>query len=83
MKRPLLPVVGPLFLCAQSLSALAIEPTTQPSNGADQKLREQVELKRDQISGAADIAPSKQEGSVNVIGAPIDTQDGPTQPPDQ
>ena len=51
------------------------------SNGgnADQQLREQIEAKRDQLTGAANLAPATQNGVGTLLDTPVETDDAPAQ----
>ncbi|MHC8306340.1 hypothetical protein [Pseudomonas sp. PB3P13] len=74
------PVVGAILLCAQSLPAMAADsPSSGYSINAEHQLREQVEAKRDRLSGADQITPTAQTGSAEVLDAPVATDDAPTQ----
>jgi hypothetical protein len=80
MNRLLLPVMGTLFLCAQSFSALAVESTSTASTSSSmQQVREQIEAKRDQISGAAQLSKSTDKGNGSVLQTPVVTDDAPAQ----
>lgn len=78
MHRLLLPVMGTLFLCAQSLPALATPDTSNASSSLQQE-REQIEAKRDQISGAAQLSQRTDTGSGALLDAPVATDDAPAQ----
>jgi hypothetical protein len=80
MNRLLLPVMGTLFLCAQSFCALAATSTsTASANTSGQQVREQIEAKRDQISGAANLSKTTTKGPVEIKDAPVVTDDAPAQ----
>lgn len=80
MIRSMLPVLGAVLLCAQSLSALAADsmPTANTAT-SDAHVRLQVEATRDQISGANKINSSKKSGAAALLDAPVDTDDAPAQ----
>ncbi|WP_268796949.1 hypothetical protein [Pseudomonas huanghezhanensis] len=74
------PVMGAVLLCAIHVSALAADTTsTANASTSDQHVREQIEAKRDQLSGADKIGPSKQQGANSLLDAPVETDDAPTQ----
>jgi hypothetical protein len=76
----MLPVLGAVFLCAQSLSAFAADSTSSANtNNSTQQIREQVEAKRDQISGAATLSAPVQTGASTLLDAPVETDDAPAQ----
>ena len=80
MNRLLLPVMGTLFLCAQSFAALAVESTSSaPTSSSMQQVREQIEAKRDQISGATQLSKSTDKGTGSVLETPVVTDDAPAQ----
>lgn len=80
MNRLLLPVMGTLFLCGQSFSALAAEATSIASTSSSmQHVREQIEAKRDQISGAAQLSESTDTGTHSILETPVVTDDAPAQ----
>lgn len=80
MNRLLLPVMGTLFLCVQSFSALAVESTSTASSSTSmQQVREQIEAKRDQISGVAQVSKSTDKGTGSVLETPVVTDDAPAQ----
>ena len=80
MNRLLLPVMGTLFLCAQSFSVLAAQSTSSASaTSSMQQVREQIEAKRDQISGAAQLSKSTDKGTDSVLDTPVVTDDAPAQ----
>lgn len=80
MNRLLLPIMGTLFLCAQSFSALAAPSTSAASaTSSMQQVREQIEAKRDQISGAAQLSKSTDKGTDSVLDTPVVTDDAPAQ----
>lgn len=80
MNRLLLPVMGTLFLCGQSFSALAAEATSTASTSSSmQHVREQIEAKRDQISGAAQLSESTDTGTGSILETPVATDDAPAQ----
>jgi hypothetical protein len=78
MHRLLLPVMGTLFLCAHTLPALAAPDTSATSSSLQQE-REQIEAKRDQISGAAQLGKSTDSGSGALLDTPVATDDAPAQ----
>ena len=78
MHRVILPVMGALLLCAQSLPALAT-PTASTASSSLQQEREQIEAKRDQISGAAQLSKSADTGTSTILDAPVATDDAPAQ----
>jgi hypothetical protein len=80
MNRLMLPVMGTLLLCAQSFCALAADSTsTSATTPTHEQLREQIEAKRDQLSGAASLSKSTQAAPASVQDAPIVTDDAPSQ----
>ncbi|WP_342655210.1 hypothetical protein [Pseudomonas sp. F3-2] len=80
MNRLLLPVMGTLFLCAQSFSVLAADSTSAATDAASlQHQREQIEAKRDQISGVAQLSKRTDAGTAAVIDTPVATDDAPAQ----
>lgn len=80
MNRLLLPIMGTLFLCAQSFSVLAAQSTSSASaTSSMQQVREQIEAKRDQISGAAQLSKSTDKGTDSVLDTPVVTDDAPAQ----
>lgn len=80
MSRPLLSVISAVLLCAQSLSALAADSTsaTNAATSAEQ-IRVQVEARRDQLTGAANVSTSTTKGPSTVLDAPVMTDDAPPQ----
>lgn len=80
MNRLMLPVMGTVLLCAQPFYALAAD-STSPSTSASthEQLREQMEAKRDQLSGAAQLSAPAQTGTATVQDAPVPTDDAPSQ----
>lgn len=44
-----------------------------------QQVREQIEAKRDQISGAAQLSKSTDKGTGSVLETPVVTDDAPVQ----
>ena len=81
MNRLMLPVMGTVLLCAQSFCALAAD-TTSTTNTHEQ-LREQLEAKRDQLSGAASVSKAAQATAATVQDDPVVTDDAPSQEPQQ
>lgn len=80
MNRLLLPVMGTLLLCAQSFCALAADSTsTSATPNSHEQLREQLEAKRDQLSGAAHVSKSTQPPTASVQDTPVETDDAPSQ----
>lgn len=80
MTRPSLSVISALLLCAHSLSALAADSTSSASStNATEQLRVQVEAKRDQLSGAANVSTTAKQGPSTVLDAPVPTDDAPAQ----
>lgn len=80
MIRLMPPVIGAILLCAQSLPAIAAD--SLPANNSvntDHQLREQVEAKRDQLSGADKLTPTAPSGGADVLNAPVETDDAPAQ----
>ena len=72
--------MGTLFLCGQSFSALAAEATSTASTSSSmQHVREQIEAKRDQISGAAQLSESTDTGTHSILETPVVTDDAPAQ----
>jgi len=72
--------MGTLFLCAQSFSVLAAQSTSSASaTSSMQQVREQIEAKRDQISGAAQLSKSTDKGTDSVLDTPVVTDDAPAQ----
>ena len=80
MLRIMSPVMGAVLLCAQSLPVMAADYSSSPNGGnADQQLREQIEAKRDQLTGAANLAPATQNSVATMLDAPVETADAPAQ----
>ncbi|WP_256737503.1 hypothetical protein [Pseudomonas sp. dw_358] len=80
MIRPLLPVLGALFLCAQPFAAFAADsPATATTSVTPAQLRQQIEAKRDQLSGVASVATTTATGAATVLDTPVQTDDTPTQ----
>jgi hypothetical protein len=75
MIRPMLPVIGAVLLCAQSLCALAADSAANSTA----QVRQQIEAKRDQISGVSQVSPPAQQGATTVLDTSIDTLDAPSQ----
>ncbi|WLH38424.1 hypothetical protein PSH79_14045 [Pseudomonas sp. FP2196] len=75
------PVMGAILLCAQSLPAMAADSSSSSADGgnAEHQLREQIEAKRDQLTGAANLAPATQTGVATMLDAPLETSDAPAQ----
>ncbi|WGT36621.1 hypothetical protein [Pseudomonas atacamensis] len=74
------PVMGAVLLCAQSLSVMAADNSSSSNDGnANQQLREQIEAKRDQLTGAATLAPATPNGVGTLLDAPVETDDAPAQ----
>jgi hypothetical protein len=72
--------MGALFLCAQSFCVLAADSTAASvTANSHEQLREQIEAKRDQLSGVASVSKSTQAAPALVQDAPIVTDDAPTQ----
>lgn len=78
MNRLMLPVMGTLLLCAQSFSALAADSTSTTTGQTTEQLREQIEAKRDQLSGVAKLSPASKTAA-SVADAPVVTDDAPAQ----
>lgn len=77
MNRHLLPFMGGLLLCAQSYCALAATSTSSAANSTSyEQVREQLEAKRDLLSGAAQVGKAT---PTNVQDAPVVTDDAPSQ----
>ncbi|MGN2436331.1 hypothetical protein [Pseudomonas syringae] len=74
----MLSVFSAVLLCAQSVTALAADSTSN-ATAANQQIRVQVEAKRDQLSGADKISPTTQKSSATLLDAPVDTDDAPVQ----
>lgn len=80
MLRIMSPVMGAVLLCAQSLSVMAADNSSPSNDGnANQQLREQIEAKRDQLTGAATLAPATPNGVGTLLDAPVETDDAPAQ----
>lgn len=80
MTRPMLSVFSAVLLCAQSLSALAMDSTSAANtSNSTQEIRAQIEAKRDQLSGAASVSATTPKGPSTVLDAPVDTDDAPAQ----
>jgi hypothetical protein len=80
MTRPMLPVMGAILLCAQSFSVLAADATSASTAATSgQSVREQVEAKRDQLSGVSQISQTTQKSSATVLDTPVVTDDAPAQ----
>ncbi len=80
MNRLMLPVMGTLLLCAQSFCALAADSTsTSATTNSHEQLREQMEAKRDQLSGVAQVSKSTATSQASVQDAPVQTDDAPSQ----
>lgn len=80
MIRSLLPVMGALLLCAHSFTALAADTTTAASAATTEaQLRQQIEAKRDQLSGVANVAKPAGQGATTLLDAPVPTDDAPAQ----
>lgn len=80
MNRLILPAMGMLYLCTQSFSAQAVESTSATASSSSmQQVREQIEAKRDQLSGAARLSKSTDKGTGAVLDAPVVTDDAPAQ----
>ena len=79
MTRPLLSVFGAGLLCALSFTALAANSTSSAgTDSSEHQVREQIEAKRDQLSGADKIKPV-QKGATTLLDAPVETEDAPLQ----
>lgn len=80
MNRLMLPVMGALLLCTQSFCALAADAISpSATSNSHEQLREQLEAKRDQLSGVARVSKSTQATKASVQGAPVVTDDAPSQ----
>jgi len=80
MNRLMLPVMGTLLLCAQSFSAWAADSTSTTTAGTSaEQVREQMEAKRDQLSGVAKLTQTPATSSATVQDTPVVTDDAPTQ----
>ena len=80
MLRIMSPVIGAVLLCAQSLPVMAADNASSSNGGnADQQLRDQIEAKRDQLTGAASLAPATQNGVGTLLDTPVETDDAPAQ----
>jgi hypothetical protein len=76
----MLPVVGAIFLCAQSFSVFAADSTSASASATSAStLREQVEAQRDQLSGVSQISQTTQKSSSALLDAPVATDDAPAQ----
>ncbi|QKZ04958.1 MULTISPECIES: hypothetical protein [Pseudomonas] len=78
MKQLILPVMGTVLLCAQSFVACAADSTSAASTSSMQEVRQQIEAKRDQISGVDRVQTATQTAT-SVDDAPIVTDDAPAQ----
>lgn len=80
MLRIMSPVMGAILLCAQSLPAMAADSASSNNGGnAEHQLRQQIEAKRDQLTGAATLAPATQTGVATMLDSPVETSDAPAQ----
>jgi hypothetical protein len=80
MLRLMSPVLGALLVCAQSLPAMAADSSSVANTvNSEHQLREQIEAKRDQLSGAANLGPATQTIPGNMLDAPVATDDAPAQ----
>jgi uncharacterized protein YdeI (BOF family) len=80
MNKLMLPVMGTLLLCAQSFSVLAATSTSaSAADNNGQQLREQIEAKRDQISGVANVSKTTVTGAASMQDTPVVTDDAPAQ----
>jgi hypothetical protein len=81
MTRPVWFFFTAAMLCAQSLTAHAADSTTSTTStpSEQQQVREQMEAKRDQLSGAARINAPAKTGAAMVLDAPVETEDAPAQ----
>lgn len=77
MNRLRLPILGALLLCAHSFSAQAASSTTTSSaTPTYEQVREQIEAKRAQLSGADSVGKATVP---DVQDAPVQTDDAPNQ----
>jgi len=80
MMRFMPPVLGAVLLCAQCLPALAADSTSAVNAAtSSQQVRQEIEAKRDQLSGAAKLGTSAQKGASSLLDTPVDTGDAPAQ----
>jgi hypothetical protein len=80
MMRFMPPVIGAVFLCAQCLPAFAADSTSSANaTTSTQSVKQQLDTKRDQLSGAATLGPSAQQGASSLLDTPVDTGDAPAQ----
>ena len=80
MNKLMLPVMGTLLLCAQSFAVLAATSTTASADAnSGQQLREEMEAKRDQISGVANLSKTTVTGPAATQDNAVDTDDAPSQ----
>lgn len=79
MNRPMLSFFCALLMGAYSVSALAADSRSADATPYGQEARAQVDAKRDQISGAAQIAAPAKKGPSAMLDAPVDTDDAPAQ----
>lgn len=80
MIRPLVPVIGAVLLCAQSFAVFADTATSASSQTASTaQIRQQVEAKRDQLSGVSRISSASQKTSSTLLDTPVATDDAPAQ----
>lgn len=77
MPRHMLPVIGALLFCAHIFSAMAADSTS--SAVSTQQVREQVEAKRDQLSGVDKVTTTTQTGPATVLDSAVETDDAPAQ----
>ncbi len=85
MTRPVWFFFTAAMLCAQSLTAHAAAhaadsmASTPSTPSEQQQVREQMEAKRDQLSGAANISAPAKTGAATLLDAPVETDDAPVQ----
>ncbi len=80
MTRPMLSVFSAVLLCAHSLSALAADSSSATNTATStEQIRVQVEAKRDQLTGVANVSTATAKGPSAVLDAPVVTDDAPAQ----
>jgi hypothetical protein len=73
-------VFSAVLLCAHSLSALAADSASATNTATStEQVRVQVEAKRDQLTGVANVSSSASKGPSTVLDAPVVTDDAPAQ----
>ncbi|MCQ2994107.1 hypothetical protein NLO88_02670 [Pseudomonas syringae] len=75
----MLSVFSAVLLCAHSLSALADSGSATNTATSTEQIRVQVEAKRDQLTGVANVSTATEKGPSAVLDAPVVTDDAPAQ----